>query len=124
MRSLLMTAVLAICFTVSVSAQDYVGTWTWTGLDQEGNDMPMAMTFKADNTYHIDFGADGTVELHGNMTYKNGVMTITDEVGDCKGAEGVYKFTVNGDSATAEMISDECEPRGQGNPKMTLTRKD
>jgi uncharacterized protein (DUF2141 family) len=52
-----------------------------------------------------------------------GVMTITDEVGDCKGAKGVYKFTVNGDSATAEMISDECESRGQSSAKMTLIRK-
>ena len=50
-------------------------------------------------------------------------MTIADEVGDCQGAKGVYKFTVDGDTATAEMISDECEPRGQGNAKMTLTRK-
>jgi len=101
-----------------------MGTWTWTGQDQDGNDMPMAMTFKGDNTYQIDFGGDGTVELHGKFTFADGLMTIADEVGDCKGAKGVYKFTVNGDSATAEMVSDECEPRGQGSAKMTLTRKD
>lgn len=123
MRTFLLTAILAIGFSVSVSAQDYVGTWTWEGKTPEGDAMPMAMIFKADNTYQIDFGADGVVELHGTLTYQDGVMTIADEVGDCKGAKGVYRFTVDGDTATAEMISDECEPRGQGSGSMTLTRK-
>lgn len=124
MRTLLLTAVLAICFSASLSAQDHLGTWTWQGQTPEGDPMPMAMEFKADNTYHIDFGADGTVEIHGTVSYAAGVMTIADSVGDCAGAKGVYTFTVDGDKATAEMISDECEPRSQGGNTMNLTRKD
>ena len=123
MRSLLLTAVMAISFSVSLSAQNHVGTWTWTGQDQEGNDMPVAMIIKADNTYQIDFGADGNPELHGKYTYENNTMTIADEVGDCKGAKGVYKFVVDGDTVTASIVSDECPPRAQGSASMKLTRK-
>lgn len=123
MRSFLLTAVLAICFSVTVSAQDYIGTWTWDSTGPDGSTMPISMEIKADNSYHIDFGADGTVELHGKYTFEDDTMTIADEVGDCKGAKGVYKFVVDGDTAMGTMVSDECEPRAQGSGSMKLTRK-
>lgn len=108
------------------SAQSYIGDWQWDQKTPDGNVITSTMSFKADGTYAVDFESDGTPEVMGKYTYQDGKMTIEDtSEGACKGVEAVYALTVEGNTATAKMVSDPCEVRAGDNDgsAMTLTRK-
>ena len=96
-----------------MNAQDFIGTWGWTTVGPDGNAMPLQVTFKADNTFEIDFGADGTVEEKGEFSIKDGSthIKVVTEGGPCYNKVGVYTMTVSGDTCTATFVSDECDAR-------------
>ena len=84
--------------------------------------MPLKVTMSADNTYAIDAGADGSVEIRGKYSINGDKITIQDTEGtDCSG-KGVYKLVVQEDQLTMTLISEACEGRGNPNGPMVMTR--
>ena len=109
-----------ICFLAfSMSAQSVVGKWKFEFPGEEGTTV-IVCDMKADGTYTLDFGADGTVELNGKYTLSGDTMTFSDD-GDCKG-KGVYKAEATDTDLTMTKISDECEGRGGPEGKMMAKR--
>lgn len=107
--SVLITGLM--CFlTVSLSAQSIVGKWKFEFQTDQGT-MVMSANIKADGTYALDFGNDGSVEVTGKYTHSGDEMTIQDDAGDCTG-KGVYNVKVEGDTMTMTRVSDECPNRG------------
>ncbi|MEL7123546.1 MAG: hypothetical protein AAFO07_29155 [Bacteroidota bacterium] len=104
--ALLMTPLL-------MNAQDFIGTWGWTTTGPDGNAMPIQVTFKADNTFTVDYGADGAIEENGEFSIKDGNthIKIVTEGGACYNEVGVYTMTVSGDVCSAVLVSDECDAR-------------
>lgn len=91
--------------------------------DEKGEMMPLLVTIDADNSYTVDFGADGEPEITGTYEEKDGKMHIQDVEGsDCTG-KGVYTFEVTDDGMTMTRVSDECEGRGGPDGKMEFSRK-
>lgn len=124
-RVLLNAALLLAPFFVS--AQAHLGHWQWKQTTPDGATITSTMTFKEDGTYAVDFESDGTPEVMGSYSYKEGKMTIKDTSdGACKGIEAVYALTVEGNTATAKMVKDPCPARSEGNngEAMILTRKE
>ncbi len=121
----LFSSILLICFCLpfNLTAQSgIVGTWQSTIAGREGNPMALQVTIKADNTYAVDFGADGEVEITGTYSVDGDQITVQDDAGnECTG-KGVYTFKVTGDELLMERISEECEGRGGPEGKMGFSR--
>ena len=101
--------------------QDYVGKWSMEVPDEAGNMTTIIGHIKADNTYALDFGADGSVEVNGKYEMKDGQMHIHDVSGsECTGV-GVYKIKVEGSQLTMTRVSDACE--GRGGPEGVMVMK-
>ncbi len=66
---------------LSLMAQDHVGSWKIMVPDGQGGTMPMKVTMNADNTYHVDAGADGSVEIKGKYSISGDKVTIDDDNG-------------------------------------------
>ena len=118
---------LFFCFSLSsglFAQSGPVGEWkAMIPADDKGNMMPMHVSIKADNTYAIDFGGDGTVEIKGVYSEKDGQLIIQDNEGsECTG-KGVYTYEVTADGLTMTKVSDECEGRGGPEGKMVFDRK-
>ena len=96
-----------------MNAQDFVGTWGWTTTAPDGSSMPIQVTFNADNTFTIDFGADGTADETGEYSVKNGSthIKVVSEGSQCQDKVGVYTMTVSGDVCSAVLVSDACDVR-------------
>ena len=110
-----------VCFmTVSISAQSVVGKWKYEFQTENGT-LVMSADIKADGTYSLDMGNDGSVEMTGKYTISGDTFTIQDDAGDCTG-KGVYNISIAGDQMTMTRVSDECPNRGGPEGKMTSTR--
>ncbi len=90
------------------SVDDIVGKWMFVTPGWKA-----AMDIKADGSYTVDLGNDGQLDVKGNYSVADGVVTFIDSSGDmsCPGVEGKYKFSVAEGVMTAELISDECKGR-------------
>lgn len=124
MRSFL--SILVVCFFCMPSGlqaqSSPVGDWISSGKTPEGESWSFKVSIKADNTYTVDFGADGQVEIRGTYTLDGQQMTIKDNPGsECTGT-GVYKFAVDGNNITMTMISDECKGRSGPEGVMKMSR--
>lgn len=107
---------------LSLMAQDHVGSWKIMVPNGEGGTMLMKVTMNADNTYHIDAGADGSVEIKGKYSISGDKVTIQDTEGTDCSAKGVYTLKVSGNQLTMTMVSDACEGRGNPDGPMVMTR--
>ncbi|MCB9048352.1 MAG: hypothetical protein H6556_02885 [Lewinellaceae bacterium] len=117
--------IFCFCFSASLSAQsEAVGEWkTMIPGQEEGSMIPLHVSIKDDNTYALDFGADGAVEIKGSYQSKGDQIVIQDVEGsDCTG-KGIYTFEVNDAGMTMTRVSDECEGRGGPEGKMVFDRK-
>ncbi|MCI4647123.1 hypothetical protein [Phaeodactylibacter sp.] len=115
---------LGLCLGVSnLAAQsDFTGNWLTSFTDQEGQTWKMQVEMKADNTYAVDFNADGTTEIEGSYDIEGDQMTVQDVKGsDCNG-KGIYKFTVEGDQLTMLAVKDECPGRSGPEGRMVFSR--
>ena len=115
---------LGLCLGVSnLAAQsDFTGKWLTSFTDQEGQSWKMQVEMKSDNTYAVDFNADGTTEIEGSYNIDGDQVTVQDVKGsDCNG-KGVYKFTVEGDQLTMITVKDECPGRSGPEGRMAFTR--
>lgn len=123
------TALFLAAFSLSLchaqlSADDFAGSWARTFSSPEGESYEVVLTFKADNSYEVEWTGDTTPEITGKFTLDGDQMTMMDNKseGSCE-VPGVYQISLAGDNVTIALVSDECEPRkGDGKPK-TWTRK-
>lgn len=102
--------ILICSLAMSVSAQSIVGKWKFEFPSDQGT-MVMSATIKADGTYALDFGNDGSAEVTGKYSVDGDTFTVKDDAGDCTG-KGVYKIKVTDDTMTMTRVSDECANRG------------
>lgn len=110
-----------ICFiAIGLSAQSPVGKWKFQFETPDGT-LVIAADIKADGTYALDMGNDGSAEVNGTYTMSGDKMTISDDAGDCTG-KGVYTVAVTDNTLTMTRVSDECENRGGPEGVMTGTR--
>lgn len=115
---------LALCLGASsLTAQsELTGNWHTSFTDEEGQSWKVQLTMKADQTYTVDFNADGTTEIEGTFNVKGNEITVQDVKGsDCTG-KGVYTFSIEGDQLTMQAIKDECPGRSGPEGKMVFTR--
>ncbi len=115
---------LLCCVSFAATAQTMVGDWSAKGADENGNPMTFKVSLKADGTYTVDFGADGTVEIEGKYTIAGNQMTIEDTGGPaaCNAGKGVYTFELTETTNTLTLVSDPCEGRGGPDGKIMFTR--
>ncbi len=108
----------------ALSAQSMVGTWTYQAPTPDGTEVTNTMTMNEDGTFTVDFASDGKADVLGTYTIDGSKITISDtpEESPCYGKDGVYSFSIEGDTATITLIEDACELRRSDRP-MTLTRK-
>lgn len=109
-KTKILFSVIISCLAFSVSAQSIVGKWKYEFPTDQGT-MIMSADIKADGTYALDFGNDGSTEITGTYTISGDTFTIKDDAGDCTG-KGVYKVVVTGETLTMTAVSDECPNRG------------
>jgi hypothetical protein len=102
--------ILICSLVMSVSAQSIVGKWKFEFPSDQGT-MVMSANIKADGTYALDFGNDGSAEVTGKYSVDGDTFTVKDDAGDCTG-KGVYKIKVTDDTMTMTRVSDECANRG------------
>ena len=120
-RFLLFLALMAI-LPFGLMAQSPVGTWKMSIPDENGKMTPLKVAMSADDTYAIDFGADGTIEIKGKYTVEGGKMTIQDMEGSDCTEKGVYTLKIEGDILTMTRVSDGCNGRGGPEGVMTMQR--
>lgn len=108
----------------ALSAQSMVGTWTYQAPTPDGTTVTNTMTMNEDGTFTVDFTSDGKADVLGTYTIDGSKITISDtpEESPCYGKDGVYSFSIEGDTATITLIEDACELRRSDRP-MILTRK-
>jgi hypothetical protein len=120
LSSLFVLAALAL--PAGLLAQSPVGEWKASGATPEGETWMFQVSIKADNTYTVDFGADGQVEIKGAYSISGDQITVQDVEGsDCTG-KGVYQFAVEGDNLTMTKVSDACEGRSGPEGVMRMTK--
>lgn len=105
---------LCFCLPLSLWAQgSVVGDWESEVPTEDGSMTALHVSIKADGTYTVDLGGDGSIDIKGKYTFEDGQMTIEDTGGpdSCPG-KGVYKVEASADTLTMTRVSDECEGRG------------
>jgi len=105
---------------------DPSGTWKMTMAGPEGNEVVASITF-TNGTYMGDFGMDGTIEVQGAYTLEDDQITLSDDkekttAEACEG-QGVYVISVDGDSMSMSLLSDDCEGRSVILNGITMTRQ-
>ncbi len=110
----------AVLLSVLFTNDSIVGSWAVTAGPRS-----YTFTFKSNNTYQVDFGSDGSIEVTGTYTLDGSKLVMKDTGGtmQCKGdTGGIYEVSLNGNEATFKMIEDKCNGR-KGMNGVTMTRK-
>lgn len=102
--------VMICCLAMGISAQSIVGKWKFEFPTDQGT-MVMSANIKADGTYALDFGNDGSAEVTGTYNLSGDTLTVKDDAGDCTG-KGVYNVKITDETLTMTRVSDECPNRG------------
>lgn len=115
MKKLFVLALFALSLSVTVFAQQagMVGKWAGQFTQEDGSALRFTLTL-SDNTYEFDMGMDGAPDLYGSYTSEGDQITIWNTRGasDCPDQKGVYKVTLDGDTATFTKVTDACPGRG------------
>ncbi|MFN7117696.1 MAG: lipocalin family protein [Saprospiraceae bacterium] len=122
-KNLLLGLLFCLPFTAFAQAS-MVGDWKMQMPDDQGNMMTLKVSMKADGTYSVDFGADGSSEIEGKYTIDGNKITIEDISGPnaCPNQKAVYTFALTETSNTMTRVTDPCEGRGGPEGKMVFTR--
>ncbi|MEZ5042223.1 MAG: hypothetical protein R2828_20160 [Saprospiraceae bacterium] len=112
-----------LCLSFAIQAQSVVGKWKMTIPTDQGT-MDILLDIKADNTYSVDLGNDGAIDVNGKYVIDSDQISITDSDGpaSCPGNTGVYKFTVSATDFMMSLVSDPCEGRGGPEGKMAFKK--
>ena len=107
---------IAISFNVFTS-NDLIGKWS---LDTGQG--PIVVEFKSDNSYEVDLGNDGQIDIIGDYKLNGNQVIINDRPGDtsCE-EEGIYSFSVEGNTLTMKKVKDDCPNRGSSEA-MVMTK--
>lgn len=115
---------IAAPFCFMLFNPDIQGVWTSSLPDEEGNEMPVTLTFEAD-TYQADFANDGLIDVKGTYSIEGGNISMQDAAdieNPCPGV-GVYAIEIEGDNMRFALVSDECEIRKRSLKVMVMSRK-
>lgn len=91
-----------------------VGKWAGEFPGPDGKPIVFTMTITQD-TYTFDYGSDGAIDSNGAYTAYGDQVTVWDIAGKdiCPSDQkGIYKFTIDGDTATFTKVKDDCPGRG------------
>lgn len=110
-------------FSFAIQAQDLEGKWKSEVPTDEGT-LIILLVMDSDDTYTVDLGGDGTIDIYGEFSVDGDEIFITDTEGPeaCPDETGVYKFTVSDTEFLMERVSDPCEGRGGPEGKMAFKR--
>ena len=113
MKNLLAGLLFLLPFT-GFAQLSVVGDWTASDKDENGNVLTFKVSMKANGTYAVDLGVDGTIEIEGKYSIEGDTMTIEDVSGPaaCKDGKGVYKFVLTETTNSLTMVSDPCGHAG------------
>ncbi|HMQ60291.1 MAG TPA: lipocalin family protein [Flavilitoribacter sp.] len=118
---------LLICFCVPAglyAQASLTGDWQMSVPTEDGGTMKIYVSFGAGNTYSVDLGGDGTVDITGKYELKDNQVSIKDNGGSeaCTGT-GVYKVESSEKTLKMTRVSDSCEGRGGPTGIMQFTRR-
>lgn len=101
-------SVLAMTLLSSAGTEKLIGRWE--SISRTGN--ITGVVFKEDNTFEGYINQKPFVS--GTYNLVDSIYTMSDN--GCMGVKGTYKLTFfsNNDSFRLQLISDACEPRGNG----------
>ncbi len=88
-----------------------IGSWK---LKSPGNSPATTITFRGDQTFQVDIGGDGIVDIAGTYDLYGNRLKLTDT--DFRGTtncfhSGFYNYTIKGVELTFEVFAEECAPR-------------
>jgi hypothetical protein len=117
-------AIAALFLPTTIFAQSIVGVWTMSMPAEDGSTVTMQANIKADGTYALDFGADGSAEIVGKYKLDGDQVTVQDMPSGADGCAGVgvYRYTATEKTLTMTRVSDECAGRGGPEGKMVMQR--
>ncbi|MCB0529473.1 MAG: hypothetical protein KDC65_13405 [Saprospiraceae bacterium] len=119
---LLFLFLLVYCAGVSAQTSVIIGKWSGSFPGEDGQTLNFSMTI-SDDSYQIDFGMDGRVDITGSYTADGDQVTVWDTAGEntCPSDQkGVYKYALDGDTLTFTQVKDDCP--GRGSEPMVLKR--
>ena len=115
MKKLFVFALFVLSLSATAFAQQagMVGKWAGQFTNPDGSALKFTLTL-SDNAYEFDMGMDGAPDLYGSYTSEGDQITIWNTRGasDCPDQKGVYKVTLDGDTATFTKVTDDCPGRG------------
>ena len=115
MKKLFVFALFVLSLSATAFAQQagMVGKWAGQFTNPDGSALKFTLTL-SDNAYEFDMGMDGAPDLYGSYTSEGDQITIWNTRGasDCPDQKGVYKVTLDGDTATFTKVTDACPGRG------------
>lgn len=89
------------------------------GKTPDGQTVTNKVTFKADGALQVDFGNDGSVDVHSTYTLDGNKISMNDTTKEspCYGMKGIYEIKIEGDKCTFTVVEDACAVRkGDGKP--------
>ena len=96
---------------ISPFDQTLVGSWK---LKSIGNSPATTLTFRKNQTFQVDIGGDGVVDIAGTYNLYGNRLELTDsdftKTTDCFHS-GFYNYTIKKRKLTLEVYAEECIPR-------------
>lgn len=115
---------LCFCLPVGLFAQaSVVGDWTMQVPAEDGGMIDVDVSLKDNDTYTVDFGGDGQIEVKGKYAISGGQITVQNESGDECTEKGVYNFKVTETLLIMNRVEDPCPNRGGPEGLMQFKRK-
>ncbi|MDX2302012.1 MAG: hypothetical protein NW226_04390 [Microscillaceae bacterium] len=105
-----MTSILCsfVVFVNSFFNAEIIGKWSF-----QTDQGTVAVEFKTDNTYLVDFGVDGQIDITGNYTLESDQITLQDISGaNMCGEKATYTVKIEGTTLTLTKVKDDCPGRG------------
>lgn len=96
-----------------------VSEYTSQAPDEQGNMIPLKVSMKADGSFTVDFGGDGSVDVNGKYTIEGDQIILLDNF--CPDQKGVFKLEMTETVTTFTVVTDPCK-RGGPEGKIVLTR--
>ncbi|MDX1941042.1 MAG: hypothetical protein SFU99_10855 [Saprospiraceae bacterium] len=115
---------LLLLLPISAFSQNaLVGEWKFEVPSEDGKMIPVKLKIDTES-YTVDFGMDGAIDIKGNYTVAGNEMTIQDTGGEgaCLNTKGVYKFEIKDNSLTMTKVTDTCEGRSGPEGKMVFQK--
>ncbi len=96
---------------LSEPVSDLIGTWQ-TQTEAPGT---IALTYRPDQTFGVDLGADGTEDITGIYRLEGERIQFKDVSGKldakCRSVSGVYNYTLGADGLRYTQVEDSCPER-------------